>query len=103
MQTLLDHLRARLEREGAMTVAEVAAIGVAALFVPFPFAVDDHQTTNAQFLVKENAAWLRQQKELDATWLAAWLQNMNRDTCRAQAIRARALAKPQATQEVEPD
>lgn len=87
-------------RAGAMTVAEVAAIGVAALFVPFPFAVDDHQTTNAQFLVKENAAWLRQQKELDAAWLAAWLQNMNRDTCRAQAIRARALAKPQATQEV---
>lgn len=87
-------------RAGAMTVAEVAAIGVAALFVPFPHAVDDHQTHNAEFLVKENAAWLRQQHELDAAWLASWLQNMNRDVCLAQATRARALAKPQATQEV---
>ncbi|MCR2746087.1 undecaprenyldiphospho-muramoylpentapeptide beta-N-acetylglucosaminyltransferase [Limnobacter parvus] len=87
-------------RAGAMTVAEVAAIGVAALFVPFPHAVDDHQTHNADFLVKENAAWLRQQNELDATWLANWLMNMNRETCLEQAARARALAKPQATQEV---
>lgn len=87
-------------RAGAMTVAEVAAIGVAALFVPFPFAVDDHQTTNAQFLVRENAAWLRQQNELDASWLANWLQNISREDCLAQAARARAQAKPQATQEV---
>lgn len=87
-------------RAGAMTVAEVAAIGVAALFVPFPHAVDDHQTHNADFLVKENAAWLRQQNELDAAWLANWLMNMNRETCLEQAARARALAKPQATQEV---
>ncbi|MAZ09979.1 MULTISPECIES: undecaprenyldiphospho-muramoylpentapeptide beta-N-acetylglucosaminyltransferase [unclassified Limnobacter] len=87
-------------RAGAMTVAEVAAIGVAALFVPFPHAVDDHQTHNAGFLVKENAAWLRQQHELDAAWLANWLQQTSRDTCLAQAERARALAKPQATQEV---
>ena len=87
-------------RAGAMTVAEVAAIGVAALFVPFPHAVDDHQTHNAGFLVKENAAWLRQQHELDATWLANWLQQISRETCLEQAERARALAKPQATQEV---
>ena len=87
-------------RAGAMTVAEVAAIGVAALFIPFPHAVDDHQTHNAEFLVKENAAWLRQQSELDATWLANWLENMNRETCLAKASQARGLAKPQATQEV---
>lgn len=87
-------------RAGAMTVAEVAAIGVAALFVPFPHAVDDHQTHNAEFLVKENAAWLRQQSELDAAWLANWLRSIDRETCLAQASRARALAKPQATQEV---
>lgn len=87
-------------RAGAMTVAEVAAIGVAALFIPFPHAVDDHQTTNADFLVKENAAWLRQQSELNPAWLADWLREMNRDICLAQAKRARALAKPQATQEV---
>ena len=87
-------------RAGAMTVAEVAAIGVAALFVPFPHAVDDHQTHNAEFLVKDNAAWLRQQHELDAAWLANWLQHTSRESCLEQAMRARALAKPQATQEV---
>lgn len=87
-------------RSGAMTVAEVAAIGVAALFVPFPYAVDDHQTHNAEFLVKENAAWLCQQRELDATWLASWLRDLNRDKCLEQAARARALAKPKATQDV---
>jgi UDP-N-acetylglucosamine--N-acetylmuramyl-(pentapeptide) pyrophosphoryl-undecaprenol N-acetylglucosamine transferase len=40
-------------RAGASTVTEIAAVGVAAIYVPFPFAVDDHQTTNAQFLVRE--------------------------------------------------
>ncbi len=50
--------------------------------------------------MKENAAWLRQQHELDATWLANWLQQISRETCLEQAERARALAKPQATQEV---
>lgn len=87
-------------RAGAMTVAEVAAIGVAALFVPFPHAVDDHQTHNAEFLVKENAAWLRQQSQLDAQWLASWMQHLDRGMCLEYAKRARALAKPQATQEV---
>ncbi|MCE2745686.1 MAG: undecaprenyldiphospho-muramoylpentapeptide beta-N-acetylglucosaminyltransferase [Burkholderiales bacterium] len=87
-------------RAGAMTVAEVAAIGVAALFVPFPHAVDDHQTHNANFLVKEQAAWIRQQNELDATWLANWMQQTDRDACLEKAERARALAKPQATQDV---
>ena len=40
-------------RSGAMTVSEIAAVGVAAFFVPFPFAVDDHQTTNAAFLAEQ--------------------------------------------------
>ena len=56
-------------RAGALTVAEVAAAGCAALFVPFPFAVDDHQTANANYLVKENAALLIQQADLNATEL----------------------------------
>ncbi len=51
-------------RAGAMTVSEVAAAGVAALFVPFPHAVDDHQTTNAEFLSKQGAALLVQQQDL---------------------------------------
>jgi UDP-N-acetylglucosamine--N-acetylmuramyl-(pentapeptide) pyrophosphoryl-undecaprenol N-acetylglucosamine transferase len=45
-------------RAGASTVTEIAAVGAAALFVPFPAAVDDHQTTNARFLVEAGAAWL---------------------------------------------
>lgn len=57
-------------RAGALTVAEIAAAGCAALFVPFPFAVDDHQTANANYLVKENAALLIQQNELTAQTLA---------------------------------
>lgn len=87
-------------RAGAMTVAEVAAIGVAALFVPFPHAVDDHQTHNAGFLIKDDAAWLCQQNKLDFNWLANWLRGLDRQACLAHATRARALAKPQATQDV---
>ena len=51
-------------RAGAMTVAELACAGVPALLVPFPFAVDDHQTGNAEFLADAGAAWLMQQKDL---------------------------------------
>src|SRR5690554_7801120 len=57
-------------RAGALTVAEIAAAGCAAVFVRFPFAVDDHQTANANYLVKENAALLIQQIELTAQTLA---------------------------------
>lgn len=87
-------------RAGAMTVAEVACIGVAALFVPFPHAVDDHQTHNAAFLVKENAGWIQQQSVLTPEWLAQWLGGTARDVCLEKANRARALAKPNAAHEV---
>jgi UDP-N-acetylglucosamine--N-acetylmuramyl-(pentapeptide) pyrophosphoryl-undecaprenol N-acetylglucosamine transferase len=87
-------------RSGAMTIAEVAAIGVAALFVPFPFAVDDHQTTNAAFLADHGAAILKQQRDLDAAWLSAWLSGLTRDTLITMAEKARALAKPDATDRV---
>lgn len=61
-------------RAGALTVAEVAAAGCAALFVPFPFAVDDHQTANANYLVTDNAALMIQQTDLTASLLAEkWL------------------------------
>lgn len=57
-------------RSGALTVSEVACAGKAAIFIPFPFAVDDHQTANAQVLVTAKAAEIKQQKELTAQWLA---------------------------------
>jgi UDP-N-acetylglucosamine--N-acetylmuramyl-(pentapeptide) pyrophosphoryl-undecaprenol N-acetylglucosamine transferase len=87
-------------RAGAMTVAEVACAGVAALFVPFPFAVDDHQTANARFLSDSGAALLSQQRDMTPQSLAAVLQGTTREQCLAMALKARALAKPDATQVV---
>lgn len=87
-------------RAGAMTVSEVAAVGVAALFVPFPFAVDDHQTANAQHLVAHEAAYLRQQRDLAVEWLARWLEAQTREVLKDVAVSARRLAKPEATQTI---
>jgi UDP-N-acetylglucosamine--N-acetylmuramyl-(pentapeptide) pyrophosphoryl-undecaprenol N-acetylglucosamine transferase len=87
-------------RAGALTVAEISASGSAALFVPFPFAVDDHQTANARFLADAGAAWLKQQTELTPEALANWLQGLGREEILARAEKARALAKPDATARV---
>jgi UDP-N-acetylglucosamine--N-acetylmuramyl-(pentapeptide) pyrophosphoryl-undecaprenol N-acetylglucosamine transferase len=87
-------------RSGAMTVSEIAAVGVAALFVPFPFAVDDHQTTNAAFLANAGAAHLIQQRDLSAEKLAGWLREQTRETLASMAEKARALAKPDAAERV---
>jgi UDP-N-acetylglucosamine--N-acetylmuramyl-(pentapeptide) pyrophosphoryl-undecaprenol N-acetylglucosamine transferase len=87
-------------RAGAMTVAEVACAGIAALFVPFPFAVDDHQTANARFLADSGAAMLTQQRDLTPQSLAASLQSLTREQCAAMAVMARALGKPDATEAV---
>jgi UDP-N-acetylglucosamine--N-acetylmuramyl-(pentapeptide) pyrophosphoryl-undecaprenol N-acetylglucosamine transferase len=87
-------------RAGAMTVAEVAAVGVAALFVPFPFAVDDHQTANANYLVRHDAAFLKQQSDLAIDWLAQWLIVQQREHLAQTAVRAREFAKTDAAQEI---
>ena len=89
-----------IARAGASTVTELAAVGVAALFVPFPHAVDDHQTTNAQFLVSQGGGWLVQQKDLTAQDLAHRLQTLTRDDLLACAEKAHAMKKTNATQEV---
>ncbi|OZI24388.1 undecaprenyldiphospho-muramoylpentapeptide beta-N-acetylglucosaminyltransferase [Bordetella genomosp. 7] len=83
-------------RAGAMTVAEVAAAGVAALFVPFPHAIDDHQTANARFLSDSQAAWLCAQSDLTPEWLAGWLRQRSRPELQAVAERARQHARPDA-------
>ena len=85
-------------RSGATTVTEIAAIGAAALFVPFPYAVDDHQTTNARFLVDQGAGWLLQQRDLSAEGLAELLQNTERTALIERALKAKSLQKPDATQ-----
>jgi len=87
-------------RSGALTVAEVSAVGLGALMVPFPFAVDDHQTTNAAYLAEAGAAVLVQQKELSVEKLAEILSELSREQCLDMARKARALGKPEATADV---
>jgi len=70
------------------------------VLVPYPHAVDDHQTGNARFLSDSGAAVLMQQTELTPESLAALLNNLTRDKLLAMAQAARALAKPDATRQV---
>jgi UDP-N-acetylglucosamine--N-acetylmuramyl-(pentapeptide) pyrophosphoryl-undecaprenol N-acetylglucosamine transferase len=85
-------------RAGALTVAELSAAGVPAIFVPFPAAVDDHQTANARPMADADAAVIVQERNLTAPALAdlllQWLSS--RDVLRERAVRARSLARPQA-------
>ena len=87
-------------RAGASTVTEIAAVGAAAVFVPFPFAVDDHQTTNARFLVDQGGGWLLPQSELTAQGLATQLQQLTRAELLARAQNAYQQRKTNATREV---
>ncbi|MDK2122463.1 undecaprenyldiphospho-muramoylpentapeptide beta-N-acetylglucosaminyltransferase [Parachitinimonas caeni] len=87
-------------RAGALTIAELAAAGVGAILVPFPHAVDDHQTGNAAYLADNGAAVLVPQRELTVQWLAERLQQYNRPQLLAMAEAARGLAKPDATKVV---
>ncbi len=87
-------------RAGASTVTEIAAVGAAALFVPFPAAVDDHQTANANFLVKTGGGWLMPQHELTPVWLAGMLQKTERSTLVQRALQAKKMQKINATAEV---
>lgn len=83
-------------RAGASTVTEIAAVGAAALFVPFPHAVDDHQTTNARFLVEAGAAWLVPQTGFTAQSLAERLRSVNRAQLMEMAGKAKQMEKTQA-------
>jgi UDP-N-acetylglucosamine--N-acetylmuramyl-(pentapeptide) pyrophosphoryl-undecaprenol N-acetylglucosamine transferase len=87
-------------RAGASTVTEIAAVGAAAVFVPFPSAVDDHQTTNARFLVDGGGGWLVQQRELTPEWLADLIQKTERPELIRRALAAKAMEKTNATAEV---
>ena len=82
-------------RSGALTVAELAAAGVASILVPFPHAVDDHQTGNARFLVNAGGAVLLAQGELTADAIAL-IRNYSRGQLLEMAERARSLARPDA-------
>lgn len=87
-------------RAGAMTVAEVAAVGVAALFVPLPHAIDDHQTANANYLSDCDAAWLQPQAQFTVEWLAQWLQTITRSELQKRAIHAQEHSFVDATEKI---
>ncbi len=85
-------------RSGALTVAELCAVGVPALFVPYPAAVDDHQTANARPMADAGAATIIPESELTPEHLAGllreWLQS--RAELQKRAAQARALASPES-------
>lgn len=85
-------------RAGASTVTEIAAVGAAALFVPFPAAVDDHQTRNARFLVDQGGGWLMPQRDLSPEKLAEMLQTIDRPALLQCAQQAKSLQKLEATE-----
>ncbi len=84
-------------RAGASTVTEIAAVGAAAVYVPFPHAVDDHQTTNARFIVDAGGGWLVQQRDLTAEGLASLIQGTDRQELLRKAQAAQTVARTSAT------
>ncbi len=84
-------------RAGASTVTEIAAVGAAALFVPFPSAVDDHQTSNARFLVAQGAGWQMTQSEMTPQILAEMLQKTKRVELVNIGLQAKKMQKIEAT------
>jgi UDP-N-acetylglucosamine--N-acetylmuramyl-(pentapeptide) pyrophosphoryl-undecaprenol N-acetylglucosamine transferase len=87
-------------RAGASTVTEIAAVGAAAIFVPYPSAVDDHQTQNARFLVDQGAGWLIPQSQLTPELLAELLQKTERHLLVSCGLAAKNLQKLHATEAV---
>lgn len=88
-------------RAGAMTVFEIAAVGLAAVFIPFPHAVDDHQTANARHLASAEAAVIVQERDLRPDALAELLRELaDRERLLAMASRARVRARIDATRKV---
>lgn len=88
-------------RSGALTVSELAIAGVPALLIPFPFAVDDHQTANARYLEEAGAAWVIQQADLKKDDLVEILHNkVDRGALLEMALKARSVAKPNASIDV---
>jgi len=87
-------------RAGAATIAELAAGGVASVLVPFPYAVDDHQTANARFLADKGAAILLPQNELSPERIANLIRSLDRGKLLEMSRKARALGKPDAARVV---
>jgi UDP-N-acetylglucosamine--N-acetylmuramyl-(pentapeptide) pyrophosphoryl-undecaprenol N-acetylglucosamine transferase len=87
-------------RAGATTIAELSACGMASVLVPYPHAVDDHQSANARFLSEQGAAILVPQEKLAPNSLAALIRSLDREALLAMAEKARILGKPEAARVV---
>ena len=87
-------------RAGALTIAELAIAGAPSILVPYPYAVDDHQTSNAKYLVDNGAAVLVQQRDLTASRLLELLAQLDLPKLKQMAVAAKKLALPEATQKV---
>ncbi len=89
-------------RAGALTISELTAAGLGAVLVPYPWAVDDHQTANAEYLVKAGAAVLIAENSLTPQRLATEIQHCADDRAMVthRAMCARSLARPRATDDV---
>ena len=87
-------------RSGALTISELAAAGVASILVPYPFAVDDHQTLNARYLADKGAAVILQQQDMSAAVVAQKIRNLDYDRLLHMAQKARLLARSDATSQV---
>lgn len=87
-------------RAGALTVSELAAAGLGGVLVPFPFAVDDHQTHNAAYLANGKAGFSIAQDDFNIEYMAKVIQQLSREDCQQWAENARQLALPDAAQKV---
>lgn len=100
MKTAYENADLVICRAGALTIAELTAAGVGALLVPYPHAVDDHQTANARFMVAAEAGLLLPQSQLTADKLAEILAGLTRPSCLKWAKNARSLAFPHSADDV---
>ncbi|MBJ7537562.1 undecaprenyldiphospho-muramoylpentapeptide beta-N-acetylglucosaminyltransferase [Marinomonas transparens] len=89
-------------RAGAMTISELAVAGLPSVLVPYPYAIDDHQTANARYLEKAEAAYLLPQGELSSDKIISLLSNLMEEegALLKMGERAKTVARPNATQDV---
>jgi UDP-N-acetylglucosamine--N-acetylmuramyl-(pentapeptide) pyrophosphoryl-undecaprenol N-acetylglucosamine transferase len=102
MPALYRRIDLAVSRAGATTVAELCAAGIGAIYVPLPWAAEDHQTANAQAVARQGGALVMSQDQIDGQRLALMLADLQSDRARVAAMgaRARAMAKPDAAEHV---
>jgi UDP-N-acetylglucosamine--N-acetylmuramyl-(pentapeptide) pyrophosphoryl-undecaprenol N-acetylglucosamine transferase len=87
-------------RAGALTISEICVSGVAAILIPYPYAVDDHQKHNAFYLTHHAAAFMVEENEHLVEHITTILSTLTREKCLTMALRANALAFPEACKDI---